>query len=134
MGHSCGVLFSGNANNSANAGLAYANSNNTPSNTNANIGSHLCFKIGFDNMIKIIYHPALKKVPKINIIIMNNINHDTLTTVLNMVLGIIIGILIYNLFINKPVIKGPNSKDIVGKVFTIDNKKYYMEPFVCFKI
>lgn len=41
MGHSCGVLFSGNANNSANAGLAYANSN---------IGSHLCFKIGFDNM------------------------------------------------------------------------------------
>lgn len=57
MGHSCGVLFSGNANNSANAGLAYANSNNTPSNTNntpsntnANIGSHLCFKIGFDNM------------------------------------------------------------------------------------
>lgn len=50
MGHSCGVLFGGNANNSANAGLAYANSNNTPSNTNANIGSHLCFKIGFDNM------------------------------------------------------------------------------------
>lgn len=50
MGHSCGVLFSGNANNSANAGLAYANSSNAPSNTNANIGSHLCFKIGFDNM------------------------------------------------------------------------------------
>lgn len=50
MGHSCGVLFSGNANNSANAGLAYANSFNAPSNTNANIGSHLCFKIGFDNM------------------------------------------------------------------------------------
>lgn len=50
MGHSCGVLFSGNANNSANAGLAYANSNNTPSDANATIGSHLCFKIGFDNM------------------------------------------------------------------------------------
>lgn len=50
MGHSCGVLFSGNANNSANAGLAYANSHHTPSPTNASIGSHLCFKIGFDNM------------------------------------------------------------------------------------
>lgn len=50
MGHSCGVLFSGNANNSANAGLAYANSSHAPSYTNANIGSHLCFKIGFDNM------------------------------------------------------------------------------------
>lgn len=50
MGHSCGVLFSGYAYNGANAGLAYAYSNNAPSNTNANIGSHLCFKIGFDNM------------------------------------------------------------------------------------
>lgn len=43
VGHSCGVLFSGNANNGANAGLAYANSNNTPSNANTNIGSQLCF-------------------------------------------------------------------------------------------
>lgn len=50
MGHSCGVLFGGGASDGAGAGLAYANSNNTPSNTNANIGSHLCFKIGFDNM------------------------------------------------------------------------------------
>jgi hypothetical protein len=37
-----GVLFGGNANNSANAGFAYANTNNTASNTNANIGSQLC--------------------------------------------------------------------------------------------
>lgn len=35
-------MFGGNANNGANAGLAYANSNNVPSNANANIGSHLC--------------------------------------------------------------------------------------------
>lgn len=45
-----GVLFSGNTNNGDHAGFGYANTNNTPSNTNANIGSHLCFKIGFDNM------------------------------------------------------------------------------------
>ena len=44
VGCPCGVLFSGNANNGANAGLAYANSNNTPSNSNTNIGSHLCLK------------------------------------------------------------------------------------------
>lgn len=37
-----GFLFSGNANNGANAGFAYANVNNAPSNTNANIGSQLC--------------------------------------------------------------------------------------------
>ena len=38
---SSGVLFGGNANNGANAGLSYANTNNTASNTNANIGSQL---------------------------------------------------------------------------------------------
>ena len=36
-----GVLFGGSANNGANAGLSYANSDNTASNTNANIGSQL---------------------------------------------------------------------------------------------
>lgn len=50
MGHSCGVLFGGNANNGAYAGLAYAHSHAAPSSTGANVGSHLCFKIGFDNM------------------------------------------------------------------------------------
>ena len=33
------VLWGGNANNGANCGLAYANSNNDWSNSNANIGS-----------------------------------------------------------------------------------------------
>ena len=36
-----GVLFSGNANNGANAGFVYANTNDAPANTNANIGSRL---------------------------------------------------------------------------------------------
>jgi hypothetical protein len=36
---------SGNANNGANAGLRNANSNNTPSNANANIGAQLSVKI-----------------------------------------------------------------------------------------
>lgn len=42
-GRLCGVLFGGNANNGANAGLVYANTNNVPSNTSATIGSHLCY-------------------------------------------------------------------------------------------
>lgn len=50
MGHSCGVLFGGYANDSAHAGLACAYSSNAPSYAAANVGSHLCFKIGFDNM------------------------------------------------------------------------------------
>lgn len=39
-----GVLFSGNANNGANAGFVYANTNNTATNANANIGSQRCLK------------------------------------------------------------------------------------------
>jgi len=39
-----GLLRSGNANNGANAGLAYANTNNAVSNANANIGSQLSLK------------------------------------------------------------------------------------------
>jgi hypothetical protein len=65
VGHSCGVLFGGNANNSANAGLAYAYSINAPSVTDASIGSHLCFKIGFDNMKQNKRMTALPLVKKI---------------------------------------------------------------------
>ena len=38
-----GVLFGGFASNGANAGLSYAGTNNAAANTNAYIGSRLCF-------------------------------------------------------------------------------------------
>ncbi len=38
------VLFGGTANNGTNAGLSYSNSNNVPSNTNANISSQLSYQ------------------------------------------------------------------------------------------
>lgn len=50
VGHSCGVLFGGNTNDNANAGLTCANAGNTPSNTNPNIGSHLCLKKQYKRM------------------------------------------------------------------------------------
>lgn len=50
MGHSCGVLFGGYARSGAAAGLACADSSYAPSAADADFGSHLCFKIGFDNM------------------------------------------------------------------------------------
>lgn len=49
VGCSSGVLFGGNANNGANCGFVYSNSNNAPSNTNANIGSRLYFSILLNN-------------------------------------------------------------------------------------
>ena len=45
VGRSCGVLFSGNANNGANAGFAFAVSSFAPSATSAYFGSHLCFRM-----------------------------------------------------------------------------------------
>ena len=53
VGRSCGLLFGGNANKGANAGLAYAKSNNTASDTNANIGSHLCLKLYDDRHLSL---------------------------------------------------------------------------------
>ena len=44
VGHSRGVLFGGSALNGAIAGLAFASSYYAPSDTNASIGSHLCFQ------------------------------------------------------------------------------------------
>jgi hypothetical protein len=41
------VFVSGNANNGANAGFGYANTNNAPSNANANIGTQLCYVVFF---------------------------------------------------------------------------------------
>lgn len=38
-----GLLLGGSGNNGTNAGLVYSNANNTPTNANSNIGSHLCF-------------------------------------------------------------------------------------------
>lgn len=40
-----GAYVGGNANNGANDGFAYVNHNNSPANTNANIGSRLSRKI-----------------------------------------------------------------------------------------
>ena len=40
-----GLLWGSNSNNGANDGLAYANANNAPSNSNVNIGSHLIYSI-----------------------------------------------------------------------------------------
>lgn len=54
-------MFGGNAHNGANAGLVYANSNNVPSNTNANIGSSLYFPIRIKNILGIAASPLGEK-------------------------------------------------------------------------
>lgn len=67
-----GVLFSSNANNGTNAGLAYSNSNNTPSNTNTNIGSQLCLrlqeKLGWRPHLLVENFRTLKRVGRCSVV------------------------------------------------------------------
>lgn len=58
-----GLLFSGNANNSANAGFSYSNANNSPTNANANISVHLN------------YNNSLKNNTHIPCLLAKNTNH-----------------------------------------------------------
>lgn len=46
-------------------------------------------------------------------------------------LGILLGIVIYRFYLYPPIIKGPNSKDIVDKIFEHNGKFYEFEPIVC---
>jgi len=73
------VLFRGNANNSSNAGFSYANSNYVPSNSNANISSHLCFSkiISYYKMITLPLgkkQQIQKSTSKIKLNVLNLIN------------------------------------------------------------
>lgn len=49
----------------------------------------------------------------------------------SVILGILLAIVIYRFYLCAPIIKGPNSRDIVNKVFKIDGKYYELEPIVC---
>jgi hypothetical protein len=55
----------------------------------------------------------------------------TPSILISILLGIVLGIIVYKLYINPPMIKGPNSKDIVGKIFEVDGKHYEFVPIVC---
>jgi hypothetical protein len=50
--------------------------------------------------------------------------------ILNIIIGILIGLSLFFVF-RKPIIKGPNSKDIVGKIYELNGKKYELTPHVC---
>jgi hypothetical protein len=52
----------------------------------------------------------------------------------SVILGIILSLILYNKIINPTITKGPNSKNIVDKIFKVDDKYYKLEPKVCGKI
>lgn len=50
---------------------------------------------------------------------------------INIILGIVIGYLLYKIYISPTIIKGPNSRDIINKIYNVDNKLYKLRPTIC---
>jgi hypothetical protein len=50
---------------------------------------------------------------------------------INILLGFICGIIIYKFYLCPPIIRGPNSRDIVDEQYEIDGRYYELEPVIC---
>jgi len=61
----------------------------------------------------------------------NNAYVPMLNIIINVLVGMILGILLYKGYICPPVVRGPNSRDIVDKIFQVGDKYYELEPIVC---
>ena len=55
-------------------------------------------------------------------------DHSKLNISLNIILGFIMGYLLYITILDPTVVRGPNSKDIVDKVYIHNGKKYEFVP------
>lgn len=58
-------------------------------------------------------------------------DNDFVSIVVSVVLGIILAIILYRGYIRPPITRGPNSRDIVDKIFKVNDKYYELEPVVC---
>ena len=58
-------------------------------------------------------------------------NNDKMDIFISLLVGVILGIVLYRGYICSPIIKGPNSRDIIDKIFEVDGKFYELEPQVC---
>ena len=56
---------------------------------------------------------------------------DNINIIINLIFGIILGLLLYKFYICPTIIRGPNSKEIINKIFIFDGKKYKFEPVIC---
>lgn len=54
--------------------------------------------------------------------------------IFNVLIGFIIGYILYKIFISPTIIKGPNSKDVIKKVYTVNGKLYKLKPVICMNI
>lgn len=54
----------------------------------------------------------------------------SIDTYISASIGVLFGYLIFNRFINRIVIHGPNSADIINQVYEVDKLKYKLKPYI----
>ncbi len=61
----------------------------------------------------------------------STINNNIINIILSIFVGIVLGIILYKGYICPPIVRGPNSRDIIDKIFEVDGKYYELEPRIC---
>lgn len=51
--------------------------------------------------------------------------------VINVLIGIVLGYILYKGYLCPTTFHGPNSRDIMDKVYNVNGKLYTLEPVVC---
>ena len=62
------------------------------------------------------------------------VNHTYMDICVGICIGICIGICvgtIIHMATHRPIIKGPDSRDVIGRIFVSNGTKYRFEPRVC---
>lgn len=59
------------------------------------------------------------------------VNNLFINIILSIFIGVILGCILYRGYICPPIIRGPNSRDIIDKIFAFNGKYYELEPKVC---
>jgi hypothetical protein len=55
-------------------------------------------------------------------------NNISLELIMSIVFGMVLGVLLYSIYQPPVIIHGPNSRNIVGKIFSYAGKKYRLDP------
>lgn len=58
-------------------------------------------------------------------------DNNIIDIILSIIVGLVLGIILYRGYICPPIIRGPNSRDIIDKIFEVNGKYYELEPKVC---
>jgi hypothetical protein len=61
----------------------------------------------------------------------SNADNAMINISISLILGMLLGIIIYRFYLFPPIVRGPNSRDIVDKIFEVNGRYYELAPVVC---